>query len=95
MQTPTPFRETWNLAHQVGQAHNLEARIDSGRVYLGAHLMFDRLAPVEVNQARRDVLRGLVEPRGLCADCGAVAQGLDLDRGVEVCEQHRPKGGTQ
>lgn len=94
----TPFRETWNLAHTAGALHGLDARIDSGRVLLAGNVMFDRLSPQEVNMARRDVLRGmlgLLPVQGQCADCEAAATGIDISRGMLVCDAHRAGKGEQ
>lgn len=87
----TPLRESWDLAYRVADRHGMQAWIEDGRVYLDEHCMFDAAAPRELNQTRRDVLRGLLEAPGVCTDCGARATGIDLKRGVEVCDAHRPQ----
>lgn len=94
---PTPFREAWNLAHEAGTMHGLEARMDSGRVLLAGNVMFDRNSPAEVNTARLDVLKAITGRKpifGRCADCDAFSTGIDLARGVQVCDAHKPSASA-
>lgn len=86
----TPLRQAWDLCYTIADRYQIRAWMEDGRVYLNDHCVFDTRSTPELNKARRDVLHGLIDAPGLCVTCGAKAVGIDLKRGVEVCEAHRP-----
>ena len=87
------FRKAWTAACDVATQYRCSAEMDSGRVLLNGHVVFDRLRDSAVNQTAIDVMHALLNRNVTCADCGVPATGIDIERDVDVCEAHRPASG--
>lgn len=87
------FRKAWTAACDVATQYGCSAEMDSGRVLLNGHVVFDRLRDSAVNQTAIDVMHALLNRNVTCADCPEPATGIDIELDVDVCEAHRPASG--
>lgn len=99
---PTPLDVALQVATRAGCYYECPVDMKGGRVILGSQVIYDETAPEELNATRVDCLRMLLRERpiqrfhayprarALCAICGAPAVGIDLERALDVCEDHRP-----